>query len=282
MAAVQSVSAAGTRVPLRRPDQARTLTRWYLANERIVLGLAGVLLVLGAWEAASQLKLGNAVLLSSPSAVARVAAGMYTSPSFLENLQVSGYEFAVGYAIAALVGLLLGLAVGWYRTLSDVVEPYITSLYSIPKAALLPLFLLWLGVGVESKIGMVFLWAVFPVVISTIAGVRALEGQFVRVARSFDASDGFLFRSVILPGTVPFILTGLRLSVARGLVGLVTAELYGANAGIGYLVTFNGAQFRIPQMLAGVVVIAAFGVGGTQLLYRVERAFDRWRPSIGG
>lgn len=279
--AVTTVSSGRARRAAPGAD-APLLLRGYRANERLLLGLLGAALVLGVWEASNRLRLGNAVLLSSPSAVAEAAVRLYTSPDFLDHLSISGLEFFLGYGAAAVVGLVLGLLVGWYRTVSDVLEPYIVGIYSIPKAALLPLFLIWLGIGIESKVAMVFLWAVFPVIINTTAGVRALEGQFVRLARSFSARDAFLFRTVILPGSVPFILTGLRLSVARGLVGLVTSELYGANAGIGFLVAFNGAQLRIPQMLAGVAVIAAFGVLGTQLLYRVERSFDRWRPAVGG
>jgi NitT/TauT family transport system permease protein len=145
----------------------------------------------------------------------------------------------------------------------------------------LPLVIIWLGIGVLSKIGIIFLGAVFPLLINTRDGVKTTPANLLTAARSFGASEWMIFRSVVLPSTVPFILTGLRLAVGRALIGVMVGELYAATAGIGFMITVAGATFQTDKVFVGVLIFAISGMTLTAVLDRIEHRFDKWRPKVG-
>ena len=179
------------------------------------------------------------------------------------------------------VGIPLGLAVGWYRRLYFFLSPLIHTLNVIPRITLLPIIIIWFGIGIWSKVIVVFLGAVIPVLISTYGGVRASEERFLRVARSFSASKAMIFRTIVLPGTVPFIFTGLKYGTGRALLGVIVGELYAATAGIGYFIASAGNALQTDKMLFGVAIVIVAGLVTTEVLNRIERRFDVWRPQIG-
>jgi len=179
------------------------------------------------------------------------------------------------------VGIPLGIATGWYRRLFYVLDPFISAFYATPRVALLPLIIIWVGIGIWSKIVVVFLGAVFPVLLNTLAAVRTTDARLLRAARSFGAGDLQVFRTIVLPGSVPFILTGLRLGAGRALVGVVVGELYAATAGVGFLIAVAGASFQTDKVLVGVLLITAAGVLSMEALTRLERRFEKWRPRVG-
>ena len=251
------------------------------AHEPLVWGGLAVAAFLIAWQALSSAGIVNNFLLSTPSAIAASAFQLFSTGKLNADLSISARAFGEGFALAVLFTVPLGLLLGWYRGFDYALEPLISALYAVPKVAVLPLILIWVGVGIESKLLMVFIGAFFPLVINLRAGVRAIDGAYVRLAKSFGASPGFLFRSIILPGSLPFLLTGLRLAVARGLVGLVLGELYTGNEGIGFFLTVAGQQFRVADMFVGVFIIAFAGLASSILLTRLEHSFDRWRPAVG-
>lgn len=147
--------------------------------------------------------------------------------------------------------------------------------------ALLPLVIIWLGIGILSKIGIIFLGAVFSILINTRDGVKTTPLNLLNAARSFGASKWMVFKSVVVPSTIPFILTGLRLAVGRALVGVLVGELYAATAGIGFMITVAGATFQTDKVFVGVLIFALSGMIGMELLTKLERKFDKWRPQIG-
>jgi NitT/TauT family transport system permease protein len=150
-----------------------------------------------------------------------------------------------------------------------------------PRVALLPLIIIWLGIGILSKIGIIFLGAVFPLIINTRDGVKTTPVSLLNAARSFGASEWQLFRSVVVPSTVPFILTGLRLAIGRALIGVMVGELYAATAGIGFMITVAGATFQTDKVFVGVLIFALSGMIATDVIDRIERRFDKWRPKVG-
>jgi NitT/TauT family transport system permease protein len=260
---------------------ASPLRRFYLTSERAILGVASVAAVLLLWEWTAARELVSLVFISSPTRIAKAAVELAASGGLWNDLKVSGIEFFVGYALAVAAGIPLGIATGWYRRLFYLLDPFISALYATPRVALLPLIIIWVGIGIWSKIVVVFLGAVFPILINTLAAVRTTDERLLRAARSFGADDLQVFRTVVLPSSVPFILTGLRLGVGRALVGVVVGELYAATAGIGFLITVAGASFQTDKVFVGILIIAAAGMVSMEVLSRLERRFEKWRPRVG-
>jgi NitT/TauT family transport system permease protein len=257
------------------------LRRFGARHERALVGSAAVAAFLLAWELVNRTSLVNPLFLSSPTAILATGARMWSTGELVEHLWTSGAEFTLGYLLAAGTAIPLGLAAGWYRRLGFVLDPFVAALNATPRVALMPLIVLWVGIGIWSKVAVIFLGAFFPICLNTFTGVRTVSDVHVRVARSFLAGDAHLFRTIVLPSCVPFILAGLRLGVGRALVGVVVGELYGASAGVGFLIAMAGSTFQTDRVFVGIGLIAAFGVVCNELLARVEARFERWRPQPG-
>jgi NitT/TauT family transport system permease protein len=251
-------------------------------HENKLLGTISMVGFLAFWECAVALGLVNPLFTSSPSRIALAGYEMFVDGSIYEHLEVSAHEFVVGYGLAIVIGVPLGILMGWYSRLNAVLEPFVSALYAMPRIALLPLILIWLGIGIASKIAIVFLGAIFPILVNTITGVRTVEADFVKAARSFSANDRQVFLTVVLPSSVPMLLAGLRLGLGHALVGIVVGEMYGATKGLGFLIATAGARFQTDKVMVGIILIASAGVALTELLRLIERRFERWRPSYRG
>jgi ABC-type nitrate/sulfonate/bicarbonate transport system permease component len=203
---------------------------------------------------------------------------MFRDGSIYPDLAVSTEEFVLGFGLAALVGVPLGILMGWYTRLNAILDPFVNALYATPRIALMPLIIIWFGIDLPAKIAIIFLSSVFPILVNTMTGVRTIERDFVKVARSFGASDRQLFTTVALPSSVPNLLTGLRLGLGHALIGIVVGEMYGASAGIGFMMQTAGATFQTDKVMVGIVIIAAAGMGMTQMLKALEKRVDIWRP----
>jgi NitT/TauT family transport system permease protein len=257
----------------RLPGPGR-LRRW----EPLLWGGGSVLAFLAVWQLVAGAQLVPALFLPAPTEIAAAMAQMFADPTIWVDLETSGQEFLLGYALAALIGLPLGLLAGRYQRLAWSLDPFISFFYSMPRIALVPLLLIWFGIGIYSKVAVVFLGAFFPIAINTMAGIRSLDPALLRAARSFCASELQVFRTIALPGSVPFTLTGLRLGVGHALVGVVVGELVAAQHGIAQRMSIAGTTFQVPTMFAALVVISATGVLLTMVLQRIESRFDAWRP----
>ena len=251
-------------------------------NETWLIGTLSMAAFLAFWQSAVAFGWVNPLFTSSPSRIVTAAYVMFADGSIYEHIEVSAYEFVVGYGFAIVVGVPLGILMGWYRRVSAILDPFISALYSTPRIALLPLILIWLGIGIASKVAIVFLGAVFPIVINAITSMRTLEADFIKVARSFGCSDRQLFITVALPSSIPLLLAGLRLGLGHALVGIVVGEMYGATKGLGFLIATAGARFQTDQVMVGIILIASAGVTLTELLRLIERRFERWRPNFRG
>jgi ABC-type nitrate/sulfonate/bicarbonate transport system permease component len=275
------MTATATMRPVRNPDARRHRTRparWFRRHERVVLGAVGVVGLLLIWEIGSRLGLIEDFFFSRPTSI--VAAGIreVQVPRFWNDVRVSGFEFATGYIGAVVLAIPIGLIFGWYRRVSYMADPWLNLLNSLPRVALLPLIALWIGIGIESKIAVVFLGAFFSIVIPTVQGVRTVDRRFLDVAHSFGASQRRLFTSVVLPGTVPFVVTGLRLGIGRGLIGVVVGELYAQTDGLGVIISRASSNLQPDRMFFAILIFTFTGIVGVESLRRVERYFQRWRP----
>jgi len=260
-------------------------SRWYkfyLNQEKKILGSLSVGIFLIIWELTGNVfQWINPMFMSSPSLIFKAAVEMFRSGEIYNDLYVSGIEFLGGYFLAAAVAIPFGILVGWYKRMSYVFDPFINAMNATPRVALLPLVIIWLGIGILSKVGIIFLGAVFSILINTRDGVKTTPLNLLNAARSFGASEWMVFKTVVVPSTIPFILTGLRLAVGRALVGVLVGELYAATAGIGFMITVAGATFQTDKVFVGVGIFALSGMIGMELLTKIERRFDRWRPQVG-
>ncbi|WP_236791021.1 ABC transporter permease [Amycolatopsis sp. GM8] len=265
---VQAPSAGTTKpAPKRR----------YRPSAKYVYGTIAVLVALALWEIIAVLRLRPAIVLPGPGDVLTAFEHLFSTNEIWTDLGTSGSELLFGLLLAAVVGLPLGILIGWYRRLSYVFNPFITFLYATPRIALTPLLIIWLGIGSTSKTAIVFLMAVFPILINTATGMQSLDPAIVRVARCFGGRDLQIFRTIALPATVPFVLSGLRLAVGQALIGVFVAELSGAQSGVGMMMNNAGQQFQTSVVFAGLFIFALTGVLLNALLRRVERHFDSWR-----
>jgi ABC-type nitrate/sulfonate/bicarbonate transport system permease component len=250
-------------------------------SEQILIGAATLAIFLVAWEFCADTHLINPLFISSPSRVARVGAVLIFDPDFWNDVSVSASEFAFGYIAAAVIGIPLGLAMGTSRRLSYLLNPFVDTFNVVPRVTLLPLLVIWFGIGIWSKVAVVFLGAVVPIVISGRSGVKTNEARFLAMARSFSASRVKMFTSIMLPGTVPYIFTGLKYAAGRALLGVVVGELYAATAGVGHLIADAGNLFQTDTLFFGVFIFTATGLVIVAVLDRLERRFERWRPKLG-
>nr|WP_281720271.1 ABC transporter permease [Nitrosomonas nitrosa] len=275
--AMASVDPAPGAALADRPSRARA---WYDANERMILGVAGILLLLIAWEVLVATGQLNPQFSSSPSRVFKAGIGYFGSGSGLEDIKVTALEFAIGFSGAAVIGLGLGLLMGWYRRFEAVIDPIFNFAYTSPRPALFPLFVIWFGIGIESKIALVFVSTIFPVVIATAVGVKTVDRSLLNVAWSFNGSTGQVFRTIVLPSSVPHIVSGIRVGLGHALTAVIFGEMVVANMGIGYSMGVAANNFDTDLVFCGFILVGAFGVTVAELLRRVEKRLETWRPDI--
>lgn len=257
----------------------RGLAEFWRRWQRPLLALLGVVLWLASWQICSDLKIVNPNFASSPSQIIAAFHG-YFSPvgGGWDALKISAIEFALGFVISLGAGLLVGFAMGWFRWFDHLVDPLINFGYAAPRIALVPLLVIWFGIGTPSKVAVVFLSAVFPIIINTASGVRIADASLLQVARSFKANQLQLFRTVVIPGALPSIVTGIRLGIGQGLIGMVVGELIASTAGLGYTIETAGSNAQYPTMFVAVFLVSGIGVILTQSIRVLERRLDRWRP----
>jgi ABC-type nitrate/sulfonate/bicarbonate transport system permease component len=281
---IQSWEPAAPTTTLDRPpaQERRSIVKPSRAKqyEPFVIGTFSVILALTAWQLVANARVMPILFLPGPNDVAQAFVKLFQTDDIWLDIGTSGAELGIGYGMAIAIGLVTGLLMGWYTRFQYALDPFVNFFYSTPRIVLIPLFIIWFGIDMPSKIAVIFLGALFPIIINTMAGVRNTEAALLRVARSFGASDALIFRRVVLPGSVPFILTGFRLGIGHALTGVVVAELIAAKHGVGQLIAIASQTFQTPKMLAGVILIACTGMVLTTVLQRIENRFQSWRPQI--
>ncbi len=266
--------ALGLELDLERRES--LALRWYRAHISTVRGLLSLVIVGLVWEIAG--RSGRWPLILAPISEIWVKfLQLAATGELMRHVLVSLNEFFVGFAIAAVLGILLGIAIASSEAVKDFVDPWVSAVYATPTVALAPLFIFMFGIDAPSKMAVVFLLAIFPVVINTATGIRSTDRVYIEAARSFSATRAQIFTKVLIPSALPFIVAGLRLGIGRGLVGVVVGEFIGARAGLGYMIFRSSQAFQIDAMWVGVFLLAGTGVVAVIVLQKVERRMAPWR-----
>jgi NitT/TauT family transport system permease protein len=241
--------------------------------------LAGFLSVGGGlllWELLSRFVVANPLFLAAPSQIFSATIVLAKTGQLWHHASVSGLEFIVGYVIASAIGILFGFIMASSVTGKQILQPWISGLYATPTIALAPLFILWFGIGIWSKVLVVVFLVLFPVTINTEAGLRTTSERLIEMLRSFGASKSQIFFKVSLPSAMPFILAGLKLGIGRGLIAVVVAELFGSRAGLGRLISQSADAFNMPELFSGVILLAAAGIAMTSGFSWLETKLVPW------
>jgi ABC-type nitrate/sulfonate/bicarbonate transport system permease component len=248
---------------------------WPWLRSPVTRVIAGALF-LGIWEIAVRAGWVDPLFLSSPSQVAVRLYQVFATGMIWPHLWASGSAAFLGFVTSCLVGIPIGIAMGRSVWVRDSLEPFVMAQASIPTVALLPLFIIWLGIGFSARVVLIFTGAVFGIVVSTEAGVSNIDRRLIETARSFTGTEWEILWKVVIPAAIPYIIAGMRLAVARVLIMVVVAELYASNAGIGYLIFQAGASYDTSMIFVGAVILAVTGIALNSLLRAVERRVAPW------
>jgi NitT/TauT family transport system permease protein len=276
----RAAASLPSKQPGRRPG---ALQRWWQrAGTQNVLRIGGIVLFLAAWEGGSRAGWLDPLFASSPSLILEKLVSMISDGSLWPHVLASANIAGLGFGFSVLVGVPLGLAMGRSKNIRAAVEPFTTALNASPQVAFLPLLIIWLGIGIASKVALVFLGSVIIMVVNTEAGVMQVDRRLVETARSFMANERQVLLKVVLPSALPYIIAGMRLGVGRTLVMVVVAEIYAATKGLGYLIFQAGGLYDTAQVFVGVVVLAGAGMLFNALLRWVEKRMAPWQHIEAG
>jgi ABC-type nitrate/sulfonate/bicarbonate transport system permease component len=251
----------------------------FVSRPRFWRPLISLAVVLISWELVGRYVLTNKLFFVPLSDVVRATIELAKTGELQHHFAASFTAIFYGMLLAVIFGVGFGILMGASRLVADYTEVYLNALYSTPLVAVAPLLILWLGIGIASKVAVVFLISVFPIVISTASGVRNVDAHYLEVARAFGARESQIVTKVMIPAALPFVLTGIRLAIGRAIVGVVVGELFGANAGLGYLIFTAGQTFDVPTLFSAVLCLAFAGVFLTWLVQRLETSLVRWKHS---
>lgn len=249
-------------------------------HDKLVTGVVSLAVFLILWQVAAQAGWINHLFFSSPLEIVRAAAAEVQVPRFWDDVRQSTFEFVVGFSAAFLLAIPIGLALGWYRALGDLLDPWMTFFYALPRIALIPIILMWVGLTIWSIVLVVFLGAFFQILLNTAQGPRMVDHRLANVARSFHASERYTFITLVLPSSVPFILSGLRLGVSRAITGVVIGEFFAATAGLGHMIFVASVSLQSDRLLFATFLLIAIGVVTVEIIQRFELRFSTWRDDL--
>jgi ABC-type nitrate/sulfonate/bicarbonate transport system permease component len=246
---------------------------------RALIAGVSLVLVVVAWQLAGQFGMVDVRYTSTPTGILRSGVELARSGDLWSNARITLLEFVAGFALAIVVGVPIGMLMGWRLRFRQTLEPTLIALYVTPSLALLPLIVLALGIGPSSKIAMVCIEAVITIAVNAMAGIRETDPRLVRAARSFCANEFSLFGKVLLPSALPTIMAGLRLGAGRGVIAVIVAELYGGTQGIGLQISRYGQSFNVGPLLFLVLLVGIFGYGVSSALQVTQRRVSSWKEA---
>jgi len=253
--------------------------------EPALYGLASILVLLVVWEFLPRvvpLSAGTKLFFTTPSQVVGALWKMFATGAIWVPLGVSATGFAIGLGLAIAFGLPLGVLIGRSRTLNAMLDPFITAFNATPRLVFLPLVMLWFGLGLWSKVVIVFVGALFPILINTYEGVRNADRTLINVVRSFGASEWDVARLVVVPNAMPYIIAGLRLAIGRAVLGVVVAEFFGAEQGLGVMMVQAAGRYQVDVVFCGLIVFAVLSLAMTAMVQMLENRLSLWRPQKAG
>jgi NitT/TauT family transport system permease protein len=264
-------------------DESNPLTthRLWRRGSQVVsdwLGVIGVVSFFGAWELLTRLEILNPFYFPPFSKILLKGYELFANGSIWEHMWFSLTNFSIGFVVSIVLGVLIGVPMGWYKSVHKAFDPLLSGIYATPLIALLPLIIMMFGLGSISKIIMTVLAAAFPILINTMVGIANTDHRLITMARAFGAKDSHIFLKVSLPGSLPYIVAGMRVALGRALVYIVVAEQYGAATGLGYLSSLAAQRFQMAAMFVPIVIIAGLGAGLNELLKSFEHRLEKWKP----
>jgi ABC-type nitrate/sulfonate/bicarbonate transport system permease component len=262
-------------VPLRPRKRAGLVHR----RRAVLLGLVSVAALVLLWEGIASLHVVSSIILPSPVSVARSLWSYVTGSQFPIDIKTSGEEFFIGYLGAILVGTAVGLLIGYIRPLEELVAPWINIFISIPLIALAPLMLVWFGVGLTSKVALIFLSALLSIVVNSMQGMKNVDTQLTKMSQSFCVRPARYLRTVALPSALPYVIAGWRLGMAHALIAVFVAETLWGSHGVGTMITNAGNALDTSKLMAGLVIFSSSGVLMVGGLLRLERRLARWKST---
>lgn len=257
------------------------LVSFYREREPQILGIGFIVLFLAVWEIFPlwvSLPKGVSLFFTTPSQIAAKFYQLMAAGTIQEHFYVSAWEFVAGLGLSIAVGLPFGLILGRSRTMDALLDPYVTALNATPRLVWLPLLIIWFGIGIWSKIMIVFLGAVFPLLINTYAGVKNVDRVLINMVRSFGAREWHVMKIVVLPYAVPYIVAGLRLAIGRAVLGVVVGEFFGATKGLGAMMARAASAFQVDVVFVGVAIFTGLSLIFTFTVKKLETNLTRWRP----
>lgn len=241
------------------------------------LSLMSVFVFFLFWEAASRANLIDPLFISSPSKIFASGYTLLKTGEIFPHLAASLIALVLGFFMAAIIGTILGLLIGSNKILYSIFFPYIFALNSLPMVAVVPLIIIWFGIGLYAKVAVVFFMSLSPILISTIDGFRNVDKKLLKMAKSFGADYFFTLRTVILLNAMPFIFSGLRMAVGKGIIGLVVGEAFGYGKGLGFLVAFYGNTFQVARLIFIILILMAISLIATNLVAAAEKKVINWK-----
>jgi NitT/TauT family transport system permease protein len=262
----------GSTLTIRRPPRLSI-------NRQLSRGFASILGGVLLWEVLTRLLLENELLIPPPSSVLRSLWNMTFTGELNRHLAATLFEFICGFSTACLVGILLGYLMGRYKSFDAFMDPWVATLYSIPVIAFVPLIIIWFGIGMFSKVIVVFKITAVAIMLNTAAGIKNIDPVLLELARSLRLGSWETTYKIRIPAALPYIITGMRLGVGRALLGVIVAELMAANAGLGFLLRDASETWDSPKLFVTVVLLAAMGMGSFTLIRKAEQKLAPWRET---
>ena len=262
-------------------DLAAPTKNLWQRSEATVLGVGGIVTLLLAWEVLPYLfkmSEGTKLFFTTPSQVVGTLWNMFATGSVWAPLSVSASGFALGLGISIVIALPLGVVFGRSQTLNAMFDPFITAFNATPRLVFLPLIMLWFGLGLEAKVVIVVIGAMFPLLINTYEGVRNADKVLINVVRSFGANEWDIARLVVLPNSLPYIVSGLRLAIGRAILGVVVAEFFGSEEGLGVMMVQAAGRYQVDVVFSGLIIFTVLSLAMTGLVKIGEDRLTRWRP----
>jgi ABC-type nitrate/sulfonate/bicarbonate transport system permease component len=271
--------AGGARIERRPLSRRRRVVR-ALAPKNRLRQLALLVALLGVWEIVGR-RSAN-FTFAPPSSVVPAAREMLSSGELQDAAGDSAVALVLGYLAAVVAGTAVGYAMGWWRAVGSTVSPFVSAFYVVPVVTLVPLIIAWMGLGLGPRVVVIFLFAIFEITLNAYGGVRNIDPVIVDVARSFGARRREMVRKVLIPASLPFVFTGLRIGASRAVKGMVLAEMLFAVTGLGGLIIKYAGLFRMDKVLVVIVTIALIGIALSGLVQALERYLLRWRDAAAG
>ena len=277
----QDQARNGAAAPPQLPDRLKNAPTpaqiAWISRRRAIYSVIGGLAL---WEFVGQFLVTNPILFSPLSKVLAVGWKLLLSGELMRHFGVSALEFALGFLLSAVVGVALGFLMATSRRTQDILDPWVSFFYSSPLVALMPFFLLIFGIGLASKVAIVFVIAVFPILLNAFVGIRSADPHLLEVAKAFNCTPRQIFTKILMPAALPFVIVGLRLGIGRALTGVVVGELFASRAGVGYLITAAGLSFDTATVFLGVLIFSLMGVVLMEGLKYLEQRLAPWRKSV--